>query len=120
MRNAMMHRLRLPVFAAVLALALCGRAAALDEDRDRFTIGTQKYEGYVVSEGSDEFVFKTSVQGTPQKKKTKDVKRLVYAGMMADGIWRKAMESKSRGRYEEAAELFGQLSDSGGKEWEKA
>ena len=97
-----------------------GFAAAADDDRDRieFTDG-HKADAIVSSELSDETHYKTVAAGADIHPKTRTIKRIIYSGMVSDGPWRKAMEAKDRGRFEEAAEDFGQLADSGTREWEK-
>ncbi len=114
----MSHRLTSILLASML-LGFAALATAVDDDRDRIYGASTKTDAYVQNELSDITTFKVSAQSALQKKPTKDIKRIVYAGMNVDGVWRKGMESKSRGRYEEAAEFFGQLADSGAKEWEK-
>ncbi len=101
--------------AAVCALA--GRACA-EDDRDHFTIGTQSYAVYVVSEGSEQIDFRASQQGNISHKPSRGLHGVVYAGMLTDGFYKKGKESQARGAYEEAADFFDQLL-SGSKEWEQ-
>ncbi|MBA3707532.1 MAG: hypothetical protein H0W83_01780 [Planctomycetes bacterium] len=111
------------MIAITLGFASAGaRLAAADDDRDRIIFNSAtapKADGYIVREGSDEVVYKLGVNTGEQRKKTKEVRRILYAGMVADGVWKKAVDAKQRGRYEEGAELFAQLADAGTKDWER-
>ncbi|MBA2479577.1 MAG: hypothetical protein H0V44_02860 [Planctomycetes bacterium] len=112
----------IPRLLMVAALVLPAVWIHAEDGRDRITFNSSvspRVDAFVVSEGSEEVTWKVAATSGLQKKKTKEVKRILYAGMIADGVWKKAVDAKQRGRYEEAAELFGQLADSGSKEWEK-
>jgi hypothetical protein len=106
---------------AVLCALVGGAGAfAADDDRDRIEFANdQKADGVVSTEGSDETRFKTTPTSAEQHPKTRTIRRIVYAGMVNDGPWRKAMEAKDRGKFAEAADIFASMADGGGREWEK-
>jgi hypothetical protein len=120
-RTVMSRPLRLAPLALLGALALGGAGtASAQDDRDRMTIGTQRYEVTVLSEGSQEISFRMSAQSSATiKKKTRDLRGpIIYAGMLTDGSYKKGKESQARGAYAEAADFFDQLV-SGNREWEQ-
>jgi hypothetical protein len=102
-------------FLALLILA--GLTPVLAGDSDRIERkGASPASGYVIRETPDQLWYTQSKEGRPTPIKQSDISRIVFRFQVIDGFWTKAGEARDRGRYEEAAELYGSLSAAGTRE----
>jgi hypothetical protein len=109
-------RMLLMAMAATLGGAHAGLIA--EDTRDHMKIADQSYAGYIDQEYSDTIVYRGTQGGTPITKKFRQLKFVDYYGMHQDGPWRKGIEARTRGNYDEAAALFDQVS-TGPHAWEQ-
>lgn len=94
----------------VLLLLTCIVGACAGEaDRDRILYkDSKKRDAIIESEGVEEILYRSTRDGTVAKTKARDVKEIIYVFMMEGGesAFRRGVEARDRGRYEEAAEQF--------------
>jgi hypothetical protein len=109
----MPHALR----TAILVLAGLASLACGEADRDRIERrNAATAVGWVVRETTDKIWYAPTRDGRPTALNAADVTRVLYRFQVGDGFWSKAVEARDRGRYADAAELFGGLAATGSRE----
>ncbi len=107
----------------VLLLLAGGSLAAADGDaplRDRVTFRNAPpiEAAEVISEGSEEIVYKLTPEGNPSRKPARNVIGVEYVGMKQVGDWKSATEALTAGQFTTAAASYAKVA-AGPREWEK-
>lgn len=108
------HRLIVPLLLLASALG----AGEANVDRIHLQGGRVMEVAAVDSETRDEVIYRHAANSPPAKLRAATVVRVLYAGMVAEGIWKAGEEARERGRYEDAGDRFASLA-AGEREWEK-